>query len=99
MSWYNMSMKNLVVIVKNSLDEVNDKSNRFNLIKKVEDQLLTPDVRIAMMAGCKFDLNITKEDETGVTLCLKSKDRVSILKGLDGNPISVIVKKDETNRI
>lgn len=65
----------------------------FNLIETVNKKLMTPDVITAMQAGCQFDVTLQGDDKGMVTITLRSREKVSILKAPDGTPISVIVKR------
>jgi len=71
-----------------------DTSNNeaINLMDKVREKLMIPDVILAMRMGCHFDVNLENNGES-VTISLKSKEKVSILKALDGTPISIIIKQ------
>lgn len=63
-----------------------------NLTEKIKKGLMTPDVITAMQAGCNFDMSF-KKNEKSITVCLKSREKVSILKSTNGTPIGVILKK------
>lgn len=65
----------------------------FDLTKMVQEKLMTPDVITAMQAGCQFDVALTGTDDGKVTISLRSREKISILKAPDGTPISVFVKR------
>jgi hypothetical protein len=68
-----------------------DKS-AFNLMNKIREKLLTPDIMTAMQAGCHFDVTLRNEKDH-VTIMMTSREKVSILKFPDGTPLSIIIKK------
>lgn len=65
----------------------------FDLTKMVQEKLMTPDVITAMQAGCQFDVTLAGTEEGKVTISLRSREKISILKAPDGTPISVFVKR------
>lgn len=65
----------------------------FNLMEKVQEKLLTPDIRLLMSLGCMFDVGIKNNDDGSVTLAIRSREKISILKAHDGTIIDVIIKK------
>lgn len=68
------------------------KGKPINLMEEVRKKLMTPDVILAMKAGCRFEVTLDQNDES-VTISLKSKEKVSILKLADGTPIDIIIKR------
>ncbi len=89
MNCYNNFMDQFV-IKHNIVDtEISDK--HFNLLENLKKKLLTPDVITAMQAGCHFDVTL-EEKKGNITVFMKSREKVSILKTLDNVPVSVIIK-------
>jgi len=77
--------------IKEDLNTPVDKA--FDLTKMVQEKLMTPDVITAMQAGCQFDVTLAGTEEGKVTISLRSREKISILKAPDGTPISVFVKR------
>lgn len=77
--------------IKENLDQDADKA--FDLLETVREKLMTPDVVTAMQAGCQFDVSLVGDDSGKITISLRSREKVSILKAPDGTPISVLVKR------
>lgn len=81
-------MKKLTVI--HNLSGFKDEGG--DLVRKIVSQLMTPDMAAASAAGCR--LEVTAENtEKGMTIRMRTVEKVSILKMPDGQPISVIVKR------
>jgi hypothetical protein len=75
--------------IKENIGEIDNSASK--LLAKVHKKLMTPDVITAMRAGCHFDVTLI-QDSKNVTIVLKSREKVSILKTEQGVPISVIVQ-------
>lgn len=54
---------------------------------------MTPDMILAMQAGCNFTTRSTTLDNGDVLVTISTVEKVSILKTQQGLPISVIIKK------
>ncbi len=65
----------------------------FVLTEKVKEQLMTPEVLIAMQAGCKFDVTMKDDGNGFLTISLRSREKISMLKAPDGTVLDVIIRK------
>lgn len=66
--------------------------NGTNLMDEIVKKLVTEDVQIAIRAGCHFEVSLINT-EKGVTMSLKSKEKVSMLKTKEGQVVSIIIKQ------
>lgn len=87
MNWYNSNMQEFFINEKIDKPELG-----FDLMAKVKKTLMTPDVITAMRAGCHFEVSMF-QDEKSITISLKLKEKISILKSPDGTPLSVMIQR------
>ncbi len=90
MNWYNSNMQKFF-ITNNIPDPLPGDDTARNLMDEITKKLVTPDVAIAMRAGCHFEVSLIHTKD-GITMSLKSREKVSILKTPEGYPVSVIIK-------
>ena len=62
----------------------------FDLMDKVREALMTPDMQAASAAGCHIDVLTFRNQEGVVTIKAITREKVSIMRMPDGTPISVI---------
>lgn len=69
-----------------------EKPSAPDLVHRIAEGLMTPDMVAAVNAGCTFNVTFRKEGES-VVFKMQTREKVSILKMPDGRPVSILVKR------
>lgn len=64
-----------------------------DLVGRIANALFNEDMKIAALAGCTFEVTMQKAEEGKIKFCMRTREKVSILKYPDGRVLNVLIKR------
>lgn len=77
--------------VKKEVQDELKNGQPFDLMDKVRESLMTPDIQAAIAAGCNVEV-FTQQTKTGYTIHMRTKEKVSILRHPSGTIVHILIE-------